>query len=78
MSSMKWNKVTEKCLEVYQIDLSHGITPRYRKQIIEVIADEFQKIPRIRIAAVVDRSIQREEKPNNIKNLLTIIQSQLR
>lgn len=75
---MKWNKVAEKCIEVYQIDISHGVTRGYRKQIIEAIADEFQKIPRVRIAAMVDRSIQREEPPNNIKNLLTIIQSQLR
>jgi len=75
---MKWNKVTLRCMYEYQIDLTHGITPVNRKQIIEAISDEFHKIPRVRIAAHVDRSIQKETFPSHIKKLLSCIQYSLR
>lgn len=75
---MNWNNVTLRCLYEYQIDLTHGITPANRKQIIEAISDEFHIMSRVRIAAHVDRSIQKETFPSHIKNLLDCIQYSMR
>lgn len=75
---MSWTNVTHRCTQEYQIDLTQGITPTSRKQIIEAIATEFYNIPRVRIAAHVDRSIQKETFPSHIKNLLTCIQYSMR
>ena len=75
---MSWTNVTHRCTQEYQIDLTQGITPTSRKQIIEAISDEFYNIPRIRIAAHVDKGIKHETFPSHIKNLLTSIQSTMR
>jgi hypothetical protein len=55
-----------------------GICTNSRKTAIETISDEFPEIPRIRIAATVDKCLLRNEQPVATTVFLTFVQSFLK
>ncbi len=75
---MEWNKITQKCREVYQIDAVTPGNPTKRKLIIRAIADEFPQLPHVRIAATVDRCIQQNSDPMTTKDFISCLQSNFR
>jgi hypothetical protein len=75
---MKWNNVSKKFSQDYDIQLMRGICSNSRKTAIETISEEFPEIPRIRIAATVDRCLLRNEQPVATTVFLSFIQSILK
>ena len=47
---MKWNNVENNCKALYEYQFINGSKPKERKILIQVIADEFPELPRVRIA----------------------------
>ncbi len=78
VKAMNWNNIARRISEDYQIQLVRGICANSRKIAIETIADEFPNIPRIRIAATVDRCLSRNEQPISTPVFLSYVQSVLK
>ena len=75
---MSWNKVENNCKAIYEYQLINGSKPKERRLLIQVIAEEFPELPRVRIAYAVDRCISTIAAPMLPKTFLTFVQSYLK
>ncbi len=75
---MKWNNVEINCKALYEYQFINGNRPTERKVLIQVIADEFPELPRVRIAYAVDRCITTVAAPMKPSTFLTFVQSYLK
>ena len=74
---MCWKKVEENCKAVYESEFISVEKPLERKYIISLISEEFPEIPRIRIAATVDRGVKHFQIPINRNAFLRFVQNSL-
>ena len=72
---MRWNNVSKKFSEDYDIQLMRGICTNSRKTAITTISEEFPEISRTRIAATVDRCLLKKEQPVATATFLNFMQS---
>ncbi len=75
---MKWNNVENQCKAMYEYQFINGSKPTERKILIQIIANEFPELPRMRIAYAVDRCINSIAEPMSPTTFLTFVQSYLR
>lgn len=75
---MKWNNVENQCKAMYEYKFINGSKPIERRILIQVIADEFPELPRMRIAYAVDRCINTVAAPMSPTTFLTFVQSYLK
>lgn len=75
---MKWNNVENQCKAMYEYKFINGSKPIERRILIQVIADEFPELPRMRIAHAVDKCINTVAAPMSPNTFLTFVQSYLR
>ena len=75
---MCWNTVENNCKAIYQYQFINGNKPTERKILIQIIADGFPELPRVRIAYAVDRCISTIPAPMSTTTFLTFVQSYLR
>lgn len=75
---MSWNKVENNCRAIFEYQFINGKKPKERRVLIQVIANEFPELPRVRIAYAVDRCITTVASPMSPATFLTFVQSYLR
>ena len=75
---MSWNNVENNCKSLYENQYINGEKPTERKILIQVIAEQFPDLPRMRIAFAVDRCINTVATPMSPSTFLTFVQSYLR
>lgn len=74
---MCWKKIEENFRGFDETEFINIVKPTERKFIIHVIAEEFQDISRVRIAAMVDRSVKHLQTPINRNAFIRFMQTSL-
>jgi hypothetical protein len=74
---MCWKNIEEQCNTIYESKFIHIDKPIERKIMIQLIAEEFPEIPRMRIAATVDRSINHLQNPISRSAFIYFMQTSL-
>lgn len=75
---MNWKNVENNCKAIYEYQFINGAKATERKILIQVIAEEFPELPRIRIAYAVDRCFTSVAAPMSPTTFLTYVQSYLK
>jgi len=74
---MCWKKVEQYCKGFEESEFISIAKPEERKFIIQVIAEEYPEIPRIRIAATLDRGVKHFQTPINRNAFIRFMQTSL-
>jgi hypothetical protein len=74
---MCWKKIEEYIKIFNETEYISIVNPAERKFVIHAIAEEFPEIPRVRIAATVDRGIKHFEKPIKRNAFIRFMQTSL-
>ena len=74
---MCWNNVENNCKALYEYHFINAKRPTERKILIQVIANEFPELPRMRIAASVDKCIAMLTEPMTPTTFVTFVKGYL-
>lgn len=75
---MKWVNVEAQVRFNFGYDYFHHLHPLQRKKIIRIIAEEYPEMHRLRIAAIVDKTLKEIKNPISYNEFLMQVHHSLR